>query len=148
MPASASLGQYGALPALNLVDTLAMNTPVDIVGYGVQNFVNGGGPCGGPCKKQPGNAFTRFFAPTTLVASNNSISDEFIKLHSNKGGTCFGDSGGPVLVGDTDVVVAVNSFVTNGACAGTGYSYRTDQQDVIDWILEHAGGEAGEISIV
>jgi secreted trypsin-like serine protease len=65
-----------------------------------------------------------------------------------RGGTCFGDSGGPVLVDDSDVIVAVNSFVTNGACAGTGYSYRTDQQVVIDWILDHAGSEADEIVVV
>jgi hypothetical protein len=29
-----------------------------------------------------------------------------------------------------------------------GFAYRTDQQAVIDWILEHAGSEADEINIV
>jgi hypothetical protein len=28
------------------------------------------------------------------------------------------------------------------------FAYRTDQQAVIDWILEHAGSEADEINIV
>lgn len=67
-----------------------------------------------------------------------------------RGGTCFGDSGGPTLLGDTDVIVAVTSFGLGAGdvCGGTGFAYRTDQQDVIDWILEHAGDEADEISIV
>jgi Trypsin len=145
VPASASLNQYGALPALNLVDTLAMNTPVDLVGFGVQNFVNGGGPCGGPCKKQPGDVFTRFFAPTTLVASNNSISDEFIKMHSNKGGTCFGDSGGPDLLGGTHTVLAVNSFVANAICSGNTYSYRIDTGTALTWIRSTVTTQGGSL---
>jgi hypothetical protein len=68
-----------------------------------------------------------------------------------RGGTCFGDSGGPVLLDDTDVITAVNSYVLGQritTCKATAFAYRTDQQAVIDWILEHAGDEADEIVIV
>jgi hypothetical protein len=125
-------GGFGVLPSEGLVDTLPMGTPVDLVGYGVQGFVRGGGP------SQQVFLFTRYFAPTILVASNNVQSDEFIKLEANPsagtGGTCFGDSGGPDLLGGTNVVLAVNSYVTNDNCAGVTYSNRVDLPDILAFI--------------
>jgi hypothetical protein len=118
------LPRYAQLPTENLVDTLPMNTNVDLVGYGVQ-FAQGGGP-----RYPEEGAFTRYYAPTKLIASNFTWSDEYIRLTANpamgKGGTCFGDSGGPDLLGGTDIILAVNSYVTNGNCAGVTYSNRID----------------------
>ena len=125
-------GAFAQLPAANLVDTLPMKTEVEIVGYGVQGFIRGGGP--------PGQVFlfTRFFAPSLLIQSNDVISEEFIKLTANpaqgKGGTCFGDSGGPDILGGTSTVLAVNSFVNNGNCAGVTYSQRVDLPDILAFI--------------
>lgn len=56
-----------------------------------------------------------------------------------RGGTCFGDSGGPILWDDSNIVIAVNSFVINGNCAGTGFGYRVDTQAVYDWIAQVTG---------
>jgi hypothetical protein len=122
-------GAFAVLPTVGLVDTLPMKTAIDIVGYGVQGFIRGGGP--------PQQVFTaiRFFAPSELIQSNNKQSDEFIKLTQNpaqgKGGTCFGDSGGPDLLHGTEIVLAVNSYGTNSNCAGVGYSQRIDLQDIL-----------------
>src|SRR5262249_11129098 len=104
-------GGFAVLPAPALVDTLPMKTPVDLGGSGVQGFIRGGGP--------PQQVFTaiRFFAPSLLIQSNNRTSVEFLKLTANpaqgKGGICFGDSGGPDLLGGTNTVLGVNSYGTN-----------------------------------
>jgi hypothetical protein len=126
------LPQYAALPAPGIVDTLTMKTPVDLVGYGVQGFIRGGG--------KPEQIFTaiRYFAPSELVQSNNRASAEFIKLTANPskgtGGVCFGDSGGPDILGGTNIVLAVNSYVTNGNCSGVTYSQRVDLPDILAFI--------------
>ncbi len=54
-----------------------------------------------------------------------------------EGGTCSGDSGGPVFYGgyESNTIVAVTSFGLNALCRGTDFAFRTDQQVVIDWIL-------------
>jgi hypothetical protein len=138
VPAAATLGRYPILPTPNLVDTLGTGTGIDVVGYGLQDFVEGGGPCDPNCAHTRGDSDTRFAAATTLIASNDSISDEFIKLHANNGGVCFGDSGGPDLVTDTDTdtdtIVAINAFLTSAVCAGNTYSYRLDTPQALNWI--------------
>jgi hypothetical protein len=112
-------------PGAGLVDTLDMKTSVDLVGYGVQGLVRGGGP------PQNGPFGTRQFGQTTLIASNDKLSPDFLKLHS---GICSGDSGGPDLLAGTNIVLAVNSFVNDDACAGVAYSTRVDTPAVLAWI--------------
>ena len=137
---------YGALPTEGLVDTLSSKTLIDLVGYGDQNFIRGGGPCPGNCKPRQGDAFTRFFGQTTLISSNDRLSSQFLKLHSNPSGTCFGDSGGPNLLGGTNIVLGINSFVANGICAGNTYSYRADTPDALGWVTSTVAAEGGSLS--
>jgi hypothetical protein len=127
-----TLSRYANLPEPGIVDTLPMKTGVDIVGYGVQEIIRGGG------RPQPFTSLIRFFAPSLIIQSNNRSSSEFLKLTANpakgKGGICSGDSGGPDLLGGTDTVLAVNSYVTNGNCAGVTYSQRVDLPDILQFI--------------
>jgi hypothetical protein len=126
------MDEYALLPDAGLVDTLKNKTDVDVVGYGVQELHHGGGPPYWEGLK------VRLFAPSQLVSGKFVHSDEFMKLSLNhsqgKGGTCFGDSGGPDLLSGTDTVLAVNSYVTNYNCAGVGYSSRVDIPEVLEWI--------------
>lgn len=62
--------------------------------------------------------------PSVVFSNNNGV--------AHQGGTCFGDSGGPVF--DGLVVVAVTSFGMNGNCGGTAGAYRIDQADDLDFI--------------
>jgi hypothetical protein len=54
----------------------------------------------------------------------------------HKGGTCSGDSGGPIFVSNTTTIVAVNSFGISGSCMGVDGGYRVDQADDLDWLAD------------
>ena len=131
---SVTIGDYAALPGAGLADTLPNKADMDYVGYGVQEMFHepgGGAPFWIGLRN-------RMFAPGEFVSGNFRHSAEFVKLSANpgggSGGTCFGDSGGPTLLAGTATVVAVNSYVTNGNCAGVTYSSRVDIPEVLDWI--------------
>ena len=134
------VSRYADLPEPRQVDALANKTPIDFVGYGVQFQAQIPGnqlPKPPPFFRWTGPR-QRLWAPTELVSGKFTHSNEFLRLALNpgggSGGTCFGDSGGPDLLGGTDTVLGVNSYVTNINCSGVGYSQRVDVPEVLEWI--------------
>jgi V8-like Glu-specific endopeptidase len=123
---------YATLPSLNQLDAMKTargqsNQTFTAVGYGLQ-FVN-------PVFVE--SARVRMYATPHLIQINTGFTGDFSILLSNNhstGGTCFGDSGGPNFIGNSNVVGGVTSFGINGNCAGTGGVYRVDRADDLNWI--------------
>ncbi len=133
--------QYGVLPKLNELDKLAnMRGQQDVnftaVGYGLQQSF--------PEKAMflANNQKIRMVAYPQLLQINTAFTGDFSILLSNNaatGGTCFGDSGGPNFIGNSNVVAGVTSFGINGNCAGTGGVYRVDRADDLNFLRSTFG---------
>ncbi len=107
-------GPYAKLPALGLADRLPAKTVLTTVGYGIRERA-----------KDVVDEFGQRFRATQLLSPGNGVlASQFLKLSASSGGACFGDSGGPNLLGST--LLAVNSFGINANCAGVTYSNRLD----------------------
>lgn len=128
------MGTYGQLPTLNQLDSLARvrrNTGVSFtaVGYGLQKSF--------PAPVPDTALRVRMVAHPTLVQINGGIVGDSSLILSNNahtGGTCFGDSGGPNFIGNSNVIAGVTSFGLNGTCGGTGGVYRVDRADDLIWV--------------
>jgi len=87
----------------------------------------------------------RLMAEAKLTNLRSSLTDGFnLQTNGNgngRGGTCSGDSGGPVFYGGytSNIIVAVTSFGLNSYCRGVDFAYRTDTEAVIAWILSIVG---------
>jgi secreted trypsin-like serine protease len=125
------------LPSPNQLDVLKTRRGLQdqtftAVGYGLQQSFPD------PASFLAHNSRTRYVAYPHLIQINvPGLTGGFSLLLSNNahtGGTCFGDSGGPNFLGDSNVVAGVTSFGLNGNCAGTGGVFRMDRQNVLDFV--------------
>jgi hypothetical protein len=130
------MSEYGALPELNVLDRLAtrrglQNVTFTAVGYGLQQSFPD------QASFLAHNQRVRMLARPHLLQINTGFTGDFSILLSNNaatGGTCFGDSGGPNFIGDSNVVAGVTSYGLNGNCAGTGGVYRVDRADDLNFL--------------
>lgn len=133
------LPEYGELAPAGTLDGLATGrgtkgTVFTVSGYGLSLRTQAH-------SANPSVSFrSRLMAKSTLVNLRNALTDGFnLQTQGNgngRGGTCSGDSGGPVFLGDakSNRIVGVTSFGLNALCRGTDFAYRTDRDAVIAWI--------------
>ena len=134
-----SMPEYGELATAGALDALGTargkkDTTFTVSGYGLTYRTQ-------EHSAVPNISFrSRLMANSTLVNLNSANNDGYnLQTQGNgddRGGTCSGDSGGPVFLGgsDSNMIVAVTSFGLNALCRGTDFAYRVDRQEVLDWI--------------
>jgi hypothetical protein len=133
-----SMATYGVLPDAGLVDTLKEGQRLTTVGYGATRFDIDSEP---PPQLQPVFPDDRYRATVRLLNTRDPVVGEMfvkttgISLIKGKGeGSCFGDSGGPLFVGDQQTVVGVTSNVSTPVCRGADYYQRVDLPKVLTWV--------------
>lgn len=139
LDSAVTMAEYGALPDVNSLDKLKtkrgkQDVTFTAVGYGMQASY----PDAASWKNE--SALIRMVAYPKLIQINvpGATGDFSILLSNNAhtGGTCFGDSGGPNFLNDTNMIAGVTSYGKNGNCAGTGGVFRMDRADVLDWVKD------------
>jgi secreted trypsin-like serine protease len=129
---------YGEVAPVGYLDELAADAPrgqgnieFTVVGYGLQSV-----------KPVESSLKQRMVGTVSFVNLTSALSGGWSLHYSNNpgqghggsGGTCFGDSGGPVISED-GLIVAVNSFVLNNNCNGAGFGYRVDTELANEFIF-------------
>jgi hypothetical protein len=133
---------YGILPSVGQIDRYIAEAAnkkqarFTVSGYGLSDQ-----------DPRPVSFRKRLMATSYAINNEAPITEFNLKTTANasqdKGGTCNGDSGGPVFFYGTNVIAAVTSFGQNGQCKGQDFSYRLDRAPVLNWINDPNRVDAG-----
>jgi hypothetical protein len=141
-------GPYGQLAPLGFIDSLltqrgTQDLSFTAIGYGLQSSQ----PDQSNRVQDPWD-LARWYGYQRLIQINSAYTDSYnIMLTNNAGtegggGTCSGDSGGPIIHTETGYIVAVNSFGVAPYCKGNDYAYRIDisySRDFVNSFLSRRG---------
>ena len=132
-----NLSEYGVLATAGSLDVLATQRGRQAIDFTVSGY--------GLTYTNPAKTISfreRLMASSRLVNLRSALNGGFNLQTTNNpgigGGTCFGDSGGPVFYGSSssNLIVGITSFgLSSNVCAGVDFSYRTDQAELIEFIL-------------
>ena len=129
------LPEYGVLPELGLLESISRSPKAKrlftAVGYGQQGEIN----------PFYGDIFARYSGTTMLIEAHSTRagkgqSAKFSNNPGTGGGTCYGDSGGPIFYGTSNVIGAITSFGFT-PCIGNDFNFRLDTQTAQDFIRQY-----------
>ena len=107
------------LPEAGSLSVLSRGQTITSVGYGAYDVSNAPG----------GKVFSYDDVRMTAVGSLRAVNKAWLRVSMNPatgdGGTCYGDSGGPNFLGDTDVIAAT-TITGDAVCRSTNTTYRLD----------------------
>ena len=136
-------GKFGVLPTVGQVKAYAdaalrakKQVRFTVSGYGLSDQ-----------DPVPVSFRERLMAESYMIEDTSGLTTYNLKTTANasqdKGGSCNGDSGGPVFFKGTRTIAAVTSFGMNGQCKGQDFSYRLDRTPVLNWINNPNRVDAG-----
>jgi hypothetical protein len=129
----------GALPPLRFLDGIRTGTgdnSFTVVGYGMQGYI----------KPFYGDEWARYAGQTRLVELKSTFDGAEMSAKftnnpgSTSGGSCYGDSGGPVFYKNTNMIVSVVSWGIT-PCIGVDYNFRTDTPVALEFLAEQLNGK-------
>ena len=124
----AEVAELGLLDEMKAEGTLNQSTAFTSVGYGAQEV------------GKPKEGFTYFDTREYAVGYFNSLGPGMLhisqNIHTGSGGTCYGDSGGPQFLGDTNIVVSI-TVTGDMFCKSTNVTQRLDIASVQDFLSQY-----------
>ena len=118
------------LPEADSLSNLSGSQTFTSVGYGAYEVTKGPG----------GHQYlyndVRMVATGTLNSTNPSWLRISMNPSTGNGGTCYGDSGGPNFLGDTDVIAAI-TITGDAVCRSTNVVYRLDTESARTFLSQY-----------
>ena len=118
------------LPAEDSLSDLSRGQRFTSVGYGAYEVTNGPG----------GHQY--LYNDVRMVATGrlNAVTPSWLRISMNpargNGGTCYGDSGGPNFLGDTNIIAAI-TITGDTVCRATNVDYRLDTESARTFLAQY-----------
>src|SRR5215213_9931763 len=118
------------LPKADSLSNLSGTQQFTSVGYGAYEVTNGPG----------GHQYLYDDVRMVATGTLNSTTKSWLRISMNpstgNGGTCYGDSGGPNFLGDTNIVAAI-TITGDAVCRSTNVDYRLDTESARAFLSQY-----------